>query len=135
MSVESRVVDGLSQAWRDMTTRSPEAPPTPLLPAPPLLPPEMPPNAPPLPPWWPMIVCPPSQPPPTSPPDFQVWSAHVPAWAWLLFASILLLACIGVASTVYTLRTLRQLKGVRVPNEDTLRSLQSLEQRVRKGRF
>lgn len=135
MSAESRVVDGLSQAWRDMTTRSPEAPSPPLLPAPPLLPPEMPPNAPPLSPWWPMIVCPPSQPPPASPPGFQVWSAQVPAWAWLLFASVLLLACIGVASTVYTLRTLRQLKGVRVPNEETLRSLQGLEQRVRKGRF
>lgn len=126
------VVHDVGQAWHDMTTQSPSLPPAQ---PPPLLPPEAPPADPPVPPWLPVIVCPPSQPPPTSPPGFQVWSAQVPAWAWLLFASVLLLACIGVASTVYTLRTLRQLKGVRVPNEDTLRSLQGLEQRVRKGRF
>jgi type II secretory pathway component PulF len=72
-------------------------------------------------------------PPPMSPPGFSTWSAHVPQWAWLTFAVILMFACAGAATLVYVLRELRaQRRGHRLPPEETLRALAHLEKRMQK---
>ena len=80
----------------------------------------------------PLIVCPPALPPPSAPPGFDVWAANVPSWVWVVFVCVVLLACLGAAAIVYTLRELRRKKGIGLPGEDTAKTLAELERQMTK---
>lgn len=136
ISVASAVNDAVTGAANGVaqSIRGYPRMPPPLLP--PMPPPSFPPTEPPPvepPPLMPLIVCPPSAPPPMSPPGFSTWSAHVPQWAWLTFAVIMMFACAGMAALVYVLRELRaQRRGHRLPREETLKALAHLEKRMQR---
>ena len=80
------------------------------------------------------IVCPPSAPPPTSPPDFSTWSAAVPAWFWMLLAMLTLLSVVGTTALVYlALREYRRGgQSSRLPGSETRAALAELEAQGRR---
>jgi hypothetical protein len=109
---------------------SPSLPPPPPHRPPPAAPPPPPPAAPPFP---PLVVCPPMAPPPSLPPSFEVWAQHVPGWAWSIFASVFVLACLGAVAIAWIVRELRrQRRGDPLPGQETARSLAMLEARMSK---
>lgn len=77
-----------------------------------------------------VVVCPPSAPPPASPPDFAHWSVNIPTWFWFVIVWTFLLSCVGVAALVYLVRERRR-QHTRVPvNENTMRTLKDVEKRM-----
>jgi hypothetical protein len=81
------------------------------------------------------VVCPPSLPPPSPPPDFGTWSAMVPWWFWLMFTLALIFATGGAVSLAYmiqaihaTRRDMAMLGGTR--GRGTTHALSRLEAQV-----
>jgi hypothetical protein len=125
--VASAVSDA-ADAAKHLFDGAPHLPPPPPLAPPPTWPPSEPPVQPPAP---PLIVCPPMAPPPMSPPGFHVWAAQVPPWFWGMFVGMVMFACCGVVAIVYILKELRaQRLGLKLPQQDTIKSLAMLEARM-----
>jgi hypothetical protein len=81
------------------------------------------------------VLCPPSAPPPSLPPEFGTWSQQVPVWFWVMFVFTALFALAGTMSIaravhlIYdTRRDTRALGASR--GRDTANTLSRLEAQV-----
>ncbi len=91
--------------------------------------PRGPPSPPAEPPYPPLIVCPPSTPPPGEPPMFHTYM--VPFWMWCLLFLMFVMSCAGAFAMHSLYRELKeQRRGIRLPGSETGGTLRDLERRV-----